>query len=1039
MPSTVVCASTLCTPVPLFLCGEVEDQAGRGTEYNRDASSWASVARRQRCSNGDQNRNDLLRRSLLAREVWWPCIALLVSLFMLMEPVPLSADETPLAASSASPASPASTTTDPEQPNTEAANPEAANRVATKAEAANPETVSIETDPVRAGFLAVDLDEDQFLSLEEYLKKQPAAQQDVRRQEFLVCDFDGDGLLSFDEYRAMPVVRSRLASVPDPVFERAETEIASALTALHTQPRNDNGHWSEAAWDVACAERWFVGDFAAFDHDGDGFVSETEVRTAFEIAFGIRDAGGPLLRREDGGVLVRQTLLGVYDSNQDGRLSREEFVPRYWGGPEAAETLFAELDADADGLLTISELVEGEAFWHPVLRRFLRLDLNRDGRVDRQELEQGLAGWERPYLEWTFTAFDLDNSEALSLSEYRHTPLANPLLDWRGRRRDLDGDGCLSLDEFHPGAGWPFKGLSLIYFERLDRDGNGLLDLSEFSFDIDLEHVPAEVLFLYFDRNQDGKLTQAEFLPNAVPEGFTVTQLLPFTAQLWVRADLDRDAELDSSEFVQFPDLQTAWHYETRLLQEFWQGFSQKDSNGDGILSRMEWLQHAPSEQAARLQEEFLLCDFNQDGQLSWGEYCCLPSVAAVHQRGIVPDPYREVLLNLEQAIRLAQYEQSDPFIEQADFIAETLGFLSTAEVLKWDRNRDQVFSPSEIRIGLEEVFGFRHPSGMLLKRWNGQVFDLRTFRSYDENNDGRLSLTEFEKRYWEGPEKSREVFAQADLDGDGWLTLAELETGDLLWIDTFQLFRKFDRDRDGSISLAELRSSARSWETQYVSITFPEIDADGQSSSKLLLGIVEFRGTPFANPFEDWNRRRKDPHNQGFLLLATFHDSPSKFALGLSAEYFKRLDRNQDGHLSLRELDFRIDLRRAAASVVFDMFDVNQDGRLSLSEVVSRYQTPVTPTADPEAMRKRQEQVMRLEEAFQAADQDADGALTFAEFTSEDASVFALTTGRPVPRVAATPPLPLARETAVNWRLIGLIGLNGLLLAGIGWFILRP
>jgi Ca2+-binding EF-hand superfamily protein len=99
------------------------------------------------------------------------------------------------------------------------------------------------------------------------------------------------------------------------------------------------------------------------------------------------------LSREEAALAPRLAQqFALIDSNRDGLLERgelEAYAAERRALRKAAQKLrFAQLDADKDGFLAGSELVERP--------RLERRDINGDGRVDLAEFSQpprGLGGW----------------------------------------------------------------------------------------------------------------------------------------------------------------------------------------------------------------------------------------------------------------------------------------------------------------------------------------------------------------------------------------------------------------------------------------------------------------------------------------------------------------------------------------------------------------------------------------------------------------------------------------------------------------------
>lgn len=122
-------------------------------------------------------------------------------------------------------------------------------------------------------------------------------------------------------------------------------------------------------------------------------------------------------------------------------------------GPRSAE-VFAELDADGDGALSLEELQAGRGG-----DRFAQADTDGDGTITRDEMlaqvtERAEAGVDR-----FFDRFDADEDGAVTQEEIaeareaqneeRRARMAERIFE----RMDADGDGTVSEEEFADAAG----------------------------------------------------------------------------------------------------------------------------------------------------------------------------------------------------------------------------------------------------------------------------------------------------------------------------------------------------------------------------------------------------------------------------------------------------------------------------------------------------------------------------------------------------------------------------------------------------------
>lgn len=540
-------------------------------------------------------------------------------------------------------------------------------------------------------------------------------------------------------------------------------------------------------------------------------------------------------------------------------------------------------------------------------------------------------------------------------------------------------------------------------FARQDADGTGRVELLELLAGAPEERqarLRHEFLVLDIDGNGDGVVDRDEFLRGNA--GARLVQAA--SVEKWLRTNA-RSA------------------------------FGKQDADQNDRLSRGEWLADVPADKAAAAAGEFRLCDFDGDGELSFLEFAATPTISGqASRRGPVPDPIVNEAVRLESVL-LGDAVTVTP-AGAAKALRSAFPMLDLRDLQAWDLDRDGLLSRAEVRRGVEELLGLRDTDGLVLRRENGLVFNRRNFVKMDRDRDGRLSRTEFIEKHWAGPEEATRRLERIDVNQDGYLTPGEFQRSDELWEDLLKLFQRFDVNGDGRIDRQELTAQARSWEEWAIGSIFPAFDRDGDGA----LSFVEFRATSLANPVADWVSQPTDGNHDGRLTLDEFQPSGASFGRGLSALMFASLDRDRDGHLSLRELEFKVDYAKARPETLFARRDLDGDGRLTLAELRQAENIPV----DPGARRRFEEKLMRIEEAFRGADHNRDGALSIEEFQDPGAWVAAAVMGKSRPatvrtsssrRTAATVAMD---EESWNWRWIGLIGFNVLLLGGIAWFVLR-
>lgn len=163
--------------------------------------------------------------------------------------------------------------------------------------------------------------------------------------------------------------------------------------------------------------------------------------------------------------MTRKILLGTISAVALGAVVLGSVVPaaaRGFGdghGPRAGMGFpsFAELDANADGALSMDELQA------PLAERFAAIDGNGDGALSPEEMQamrpMGKDGMRSPRgMKRGAVTPEMRQARAEAIME----------------RMDADGDGLLSLDELaaEPNADR--------IFERIDADGDGTISKEEF-------------------------------------------------------------------------------------------------------------------------------------------------------------------------------------------------------------------------------------------------------------------------------------------------------------------------------------------------------------------------------------------------------------------------------------------------------------------------------------------------------------------------------------------------------------------------------
>ena len=333
-------------------------------------------------------------------------------------------------------------------------------------------------------FAKADLNNDGKLSNAEY-KALRGATRDVQR-DFIVFDLNADQSLSEVEFSSIPSVGGpKRGPMPDPFAQIIEELLENiASQAAEKAEAADKVEFLTGRFMIAfqkvIQDRMPPKEMA--DPDQDGIVTLDEAKQFFEIQIGIRRPDGQILRFADGR-LVNNNLFQHADLNANNVIERQEFLERSYGGPNVAEE-FARADVNHDDHLTLDEwcTVPGRSLEDPVLD-FLRFDTDFDGFVNQEELLKGVPEWKLPLARFMFPAFDASKDGKLSLIEFRQTIPENMVAHWYNPLNDADVDEVISLSEFQFDR-CTCSLLRRLYFSRLDLNGNGSLEPSEFPFRI---------------------------------------------------------------------------------------------------------------------------------------------------------------------------------------------------------------------------------------------------------------------------------------------------------------------------------------------------------------------------------------------------------------------------------------------------------------------------------------------------------------------------------------------------------------------------
>eukprot|EP00456_Euglypha_rotunda_P072803 TRINITY_DN65_c0_g2_i1.p1 TRINITY_DN65_c0_g2~~TRINITY_DN65_c0_g2_i1.p1 ORF type:complete len:920 (-),score=157.24 TRINITY_DN65_c0_g2_i1:15624-18383(-) len=739
----------------------------------------------------------------------------------------------------------------------------------------------IDTPPSHAitltrDFLRHDLDRSGDLTLSEFQYRRPATDHSLLARNFRVIDFDGNQRLSLGEFALAPGTKGRVSDrgpVPDPIVTLFQLELDSwRQQARRLVPdRSDvpQAVWSKLRW-VGPSLGLATISFEEWDSNRDTFISDGEAESVFRQAFGLTNAAGDVIRRQNGiSIDLRKFLTLDHDAN--GTLSLGEFVAGFsYANKENAES-FSRWDLDNNGVLSFVEAAELPELQTNVVGKFLWWDTNLNGEIDEDDLRIRGNIQHRSMQQHLIAAFDIDHNQRLSFNEYRATPFLETSRDW-GRAQDFSNDGVISWEEFFADEGPALAALARYFFDRFDLNHDQVLSPDEFSPQSRDSKVGARTvvdLFRSRDGNNDGSLSIEEFL-RPIRDDRKAAARRNFGV-----ADENGDGKLSVNEFrclpgnVRFEDrgevrdpIVEMMEQKLKRVEEV---FRQSDTNRDGRISCRDW----PMVEMSAVSAELIsippsIWDVNKDGDVTTEECRNILEVSFGIRRidGSLLRLPNGCVVNLVAFLRIDK--DKNGLLSQSEFVADfrkqppenlkifALRDLNNDNQLDWseilqipemlndslalffkcDTNLDGFVDMQE----LSEPQNFDPMMATRLKRLGSRLMaafsqtgDRLSFQEFraativnpvadwyrlkkDADNDGLLSWAEF---YDLPPPQFiglyREYFNRFDQNDDEKLSFDELEFSvdrDRLAPDT--LFRVRDVDHDGKLTLKELFTESK-------------------------------------------------------------------------------------------------------------------------------------------------------------------------------------------------------------------------------------
>lgn len=632
-------------------------------------------------------------------------------------------------------------------------------------------------------------------------------------------------------------------------------------------------------------------DFVVFDADGNGRMTPQEFLTI--PYFTLEDQLAPL---PDPVIMLSRAYFQVvcdhwqdWDNDSDGTLSSDEFTKADIGrnvlGLESTE--FADWDRNRDGTMTqddaalLLDIACGVRYPTGDLLRsgsgkildcvmFRSLNPDENGTAKRENYLRNVganaAMWFPKIHEEGYEQF---NIAQFSTSGHRVDSVAMFL------SLDADLDSQLKPDELLGlPDGWG-AAASSSYKLGFDNDANGSYSLYEFML------IPQINLYRRWDaavdRDGDGRLSRSEFQFLPGPE------LAALSAEYFRRFDVDRDGTLSLDE----------WNFQTTNPKT---KFESLDKDADGDLTFAEF--NAEGSPPDRLRRDFHVFDADQNQRISVTEFLAIPYWASEDFRISFPDPVVQLAESQRSDIdqHWAQWDlDHNDVLDPAEFsvaqIPRRVKGLQTTGFSIWDLDHNGTISHDEAGLVLDTAFGVRTPHGEFLRTKAGSVLDWRSFLQWNPDSMGKVSRSMYINL--------KGSLEEAELSFPGITALGSDKFGIKEFarsthrVDLVSVFLNLDADLNGKVSATELTNLPPGWGPPGI-YWFPGFDDDRDN----VYSLSEFMLIPHVNLLTTWHSATDNDHD-GRLSREEFRFMNKPALAALTAEYFGRLDINQDGFLS--------------------------------------------------------------------------------------------------------------------------------------------
>ena len=839
---------------------------------------------------------------------------------------------------------------------------------------------------VQKAFKMIDVNGDGLISKNEMLGAKLAGNMKLTNLEvdaiFAIGDKNKDGEIDLDEF--MSVMRPSAGTMT--VSSSSSSSFSSSFKSTSIQSSSvTSSSFSSSSSSSFCSVGMTFGSvtdakmaFKRFDVNGDGVMDKTEMKDMMSSAAGKSVSDSEV-----------NALFSKGDIDGDGQIDMQEFVKLMFPSSAAA----------------LSKVQKSYKSLDEVKSAFRKCDADGDGHISLTELRSMMSGFSPAEVEAVFALGDKDLSGGIDFNEYialmipncgsilkkvsaRFSTIQDVMETFK--KIDANNDGAISRPEMKNGMKLNDQELDVV-FALGDIDQDGEISQSEFvrlmfpaadsglnKFRNSFRNIHEVVsAFKRFDANCDGSLCQQELVSGmkSFNVGFSSCEL----KAIFAVADVNQDGEINFTEFVSalFPvasDGLAKLRKALTSISNVKTAFKKLDANNDGEISFDELragMKSIVNLSEGEMRSVFSVMDVDNDSNISFSEFA------------------RTIIASADEKISQ---------------LKKNLGTSSSVQAAfkKFDVNNDGQISLQELSSGLKSQ-GMKFADN-----------DLQTiFAIADIDGDGEISLPEFEKLLGTAPsfgrvEDVRAAFYRFDINNDGSIDKKELKqmlvaTGKSPSDQEVEvLFKKGDIDGDGEICLQEfirlmfpksvealskLQKAFRNVEEIKQSFRKYDIDGDGHISRDELRHVMsKFSEDEVDSVFAlgDMDQSGCIDYQEFVLLMLanasnTLSRLSSKFrGIGDIKSAFKQFDINKDGQISKDELKNGMRLSGEELDVIFAVGDLDGDGEINIGEFIR----VMCPSAAGALSRFRNSfrSIEEVVSAFKSMDLNGDGALNKQE-----------------------------------------------------------